>query len=249
MTFFSLLHNGKNHREILIRSLFFIVILFIFSKLWLVTDTTNIFDRHMMVWYIAITEIIILSLPQIQVDIENEIRNGDIVYYLFKPVSYLSIKITETLGAYLFRFLALTIIAIPYCIYMSGIHPPLVQLFISLILALIAGFIFIIFHAVIGLTAFKIQDATPIFWLWQRSSFLFGGMLLPLDFYPWYLQSISYCLPFAALLYAPARLVLSFSTESLITTLFGLFFWAIVGISLLIWLYGVMLKTLRINGG
>jgi len=249
MIFFSVVHNGNNRKEIIVRSLFFMVILYIFSNLWKITQFSNEADHHLMVWYLAVTELIMLSVPLVQVDIENDIRSGDVVYQLLKPVNYLFLKLADSLGALIFRFLVLAVITVPYCTYLSGFTPPPLLLAGTLLSALIAGIVFVIFHMMIGLTAFKLQDSTPIFWVWQRSGFLFGGMLLPLDYYPWYLKAFCAFLPFSALLYKPANLILHFSYLEYVSVLSGLLFWGAVGAICMNSLYLSMLKSLRVNGG
>lgn len=249
MTLYSLFHNGKNRKEIFVRSLFFIAILYIFSKLWQATQFSNQANQQLMVWYLMITELITLSIPLIQVDIENDIRSGDVVYQLLKPVNYLWLKISDSIGAFFFRFFTLMLIAIPFCTYLSGTFPSILFLTASLLTAVLAGLVFILFQTAIGLSAFKLQDSTPLFWIWQRSSFLFGGMLLPLDFYPWYLKSISFCLPFAALLYSPARLILDFNIEFFFIAIGGIFFWGFIAMILSRCLFFSLLKSLKINGG
>lgn len=249
MIFYSLLHNGKNRKEIFVRLSFFLVILYIFSKLWQATQFSDAASQQSMIWYLSVTELIVLSVPLIQVDIENDIRSGDIVYQLLRPINYLWLKISDSIGAFLFRFTVLMLIAIPFCAYLSSSIPPLPILFAAYLTAGIAGLVFILFHTTIGLLAFKLQDSTPIFWVWQRCSFLFGGLIIPLDFYPSYLKTASYFLPFASLLYGPARLILSFNFESFLIVLGGLLFWGCFALFLASWLYIRMLRELKVNGG
>jgi ABC-2 type transport system permease protein len=249
MIFYSLLHNGKNRKEIFIRSLFFLVILFIFSKLWQATQFSDGGNWPSMIWYLSVTELIVLSVPFIQIDIENDIRSGDVAYQLLKPIHYLWLKIADSIGAFLFRFTVLMIIAIPTCAYLSGYIPPPSILLLSYLTAGIAGLVFILFQTAIGLLAFKLHDATPIFWVWQRCSFLFGGLVIPLDFYPSFLKTASYFLPFASLLYGPASLILSFNAQDFLFVLGGLLFWGVAAVLLANGLYIRMLKSLKINGG
>ncbi len=202
-----------------------------------------------MIWYLSVTELIILSVPLIQVDIENDIRSGDVAYLLLKPISYLGIKISESIGAFLFRFIVLLFISIPFCTYLSGFTPQTFTLCVTYLLASLAGIVFIFFQAVIGLLAFKLQDAGPVFWIWQRCSFLFGGLLIPLDFYPSYLKTAAYFLPFASLLYAPAHIIFELNPINVLITVAGLLFWGAFAVILGLRLYTQMLKSLRINGG
>jgi ABC-2 type transport system permease protein len=242
-----MLHNGKNKKEVFVRSSFFLVILYIFSKLW--QATAGVADQQLMVWYLSVTELIVLSIPLVQVDIEDDIRSGDIVYQVLKPISYLWLKISDSIGAFLFRFTLLMGIAIPFCTYLSGFTPSFFILASAYLAAFFAGLVFILFHTSIGLLAFRLQDSTSIFWVWQRCSFLFGGLVIPLEFYPSYLKAASYFLPFASLLYGPARLVLEFNIENVLVTLGGLIFWGGAGLFLSKRLYVLMLRSLKINGG
>lgn len=243
------MHNGKNQKELFLRASFFLAILYIFSKLWQATQFSDAENQQLMIWYLSVTELIVLSVPLIQVDIENDIRSGDVVYQLLKPMNYLWLKISEYIGSFLFRFAALMLIAIPFCAYLSGFIPSFFILFATYLTAAIAGLIFILFQTTIGLLAFKLQDSTPIFWVWQRSSFLFGGLVIPLDFYPSCLKITAYFLPFASLLYGPGRLILSFNVENIFIVLGGLLFWGSFALFLANWIYIRMLKALKVNGG
>jgi ABC-2 type transport system permease protein len=247
--FYSFLHNGKNRKEILVRSLFFITILYIFSKLWQATQFSSASNPQTMIWYLSVTELIVLSIPLIQVDIENDIRSGDIIYQLLKPINYLGLKIFECIGAFLFRFIVLTLISIPFCTFLSGYTPPLSLLCSVYLIAGVSGLVFILFHMTIGLLAFKLQDSSPLFWVWQRCSFLLGGLVIPLDFYPTFLRKIAFFSPFASLLYAPARLIIELNVEKVLFVLAGLLFWGSIALFLASWLYSRMLKSLKVNGG
>lgn len=241
--FYSFLHNGKNRKEICIRSLFFIAILFIFSKLWEATGS----GFESMIWYLSVTEMILISVPFVQVDIESAIRTGDIVYHLTRPIHFLWIKVFECMGAFLFRFLVLLLVSIPFCAYLSGYVLSFSTLILAYTMAILAGIVFILFHVSIGLLSFQLHDATPVFWIWQRCSFLFGGLLIPLNYYPHGLKTASYFLPFASLLYNPGRLI--FDRSFVWMALAGLIFWGVMAVFLAQALYHRGLKSLKVNGG
>lgn len=249
LTWFSFLHNSKNRNEVLIRSAFFLAILFIFSKLWEITPFLDPENKQLMIWYLAVTETIVLAVPMIQVDIENDIRTGDIVYHLIKPTRYLTLKISEHIGSFFFRYLLLCMLSFPFCLFLSQITPSLTNLFFAFLMGTTSGLVIILFQICIGLSAFSLHDATPIFWLWQRGSFLFGGLLLPLDYYPTFLQKIAIYLPFSSLIYAPAHLVLHFSFQSCINVFLKIGIWSTVAFLCSNVLYFQMLRRLKVNGG
>lgn len=243
------LHHKRNQKEIVIRCLFYLVILFIFSRLWQATAFAEPAQSRGLLWYLAVTELIVMAPPPIQVEIEADIRSGDIVYQLIRPIDYLWLKVAEASGACLFRFLALMVAGLPWCALLAGQAPPPGPLLASLTTALLAALVFVLFQALIGLSAFLLQDPAPCYWLWQRASFIFGGMLLPLDFYPELLRKLTLMLPFASLLYAPAKLVMAFSWTGFLVTLAAILIWGLVAAWLAHAFYLKLLAALKINGG
>jgi ABC-2 type transport system permease protein len=101
----------------------------------------------------------------------------------------------------------------------------------------------------IGLTAFVVEDISAFQWIYQKMAFIFGGLLIPLDFYPAWLQAICRALPFSSIIYAPARL---FVTPSLaaFATVFGMqLVWIVALGTLLMLTYRRGITQLTINGG
>ena len=71
------------------RVAFYAVILLIFSRLWaVVIESGALAGRSAaeLLWYLAITEWVILSLPPVHLDIEQEVRSGDIACRLPRPL-------------------------------------------------------------------------------------------------------------------------------------------------------------------
>ena len=54
--------------------------------------------------------------------------------------------------------------------------------------------------------AFWIRDAGSVWFLYMKAVFILGGMIIPLELLPDWLERISLLTPFAAMAYAPARL-------------------------------------------
>ena len=72
---------------------------------------------------------------------------------------------------------------------------------------------------IIGLAAFVTEDVNAFVWIYQKMAFIFGGLIIPLDFYPAWMQTIARLLPFSAMLYLPAHLFVSPSLAALFYTL------------------------------
>src|SRR5215207_1193409 len=58
----------------------------------------------------------------------------------------------------------------------------------------------------IGLAAFWIEDTSGLALIYSRMTMILGGMLIPLELFPERMQPILRALPFAAIVYGPARM-------------------------------------------
>jgi ABC-2 type transport system permease protein len=142
------------------------------------------------------------------------------------------------------------LLGLPIVVYYVGwasvnwLHVPLVAL--VAMLALLLDFFAM---SLIGLLAFVAEDTQSFRIIYQKFVFILGGLMIPLDFLPDWLQDIARILPFNLTTYAPAKLFVAFSWAQ---------FWQIIGLQL-IWLtlLGTLLyyqyrwatQRLAVNGG
>ena len=103
--------------------------------------------------------------------------------------------------------------------------------------------------ALIGLSAFWVEDISAFMWIYQKLAFVLGGLLIPLDFYPTWLQSIAKSLPFAAMTYGPARLFVDPTPQAFFSTLSMQVIWITVFAALLALFYRKSITVLTVNGG
>jgi ABC-2 type transport system permease protein len=101
----------------------------------------------------------------------------------------------------------------------------------------------------IGLSAFVAEDVSAFMWIYQKLAFLFGGMLVPLDFYPGWLQAIAKALPFSSITYGPARLFVTPTAELFVSVLTLQLIWIAILALLLIFAYRRGVAYLTVNGG
>jgi ABC-2 type transport system permease protein len=125
----------------------------------------------------------------------------------------------------------------------------LVNLPLILLSLLLGCFINFFIYLTLALTAFWFEENTSFFWIYQKLVFTLGGMLLPIDLFPKWLQSLSHYLPFAYVTYAPAKLAVDFSLSDFcrlfpVQVLYlGVFF------ILAMVLYRKGVRNLNVNGG
>jgi ABC-2 type transport system permease protein len=236
---------------------FYAVILFIFSRLWEVVGSRGALAEALpgagareLLWYLAVTEWVMLSLPLVHLQIERDVRQGDLAYQLPRPISYLGARLAESAGDFALRASALAVAGAGLARWMSGGLPEDPRgLLLAIPLGVLAAWVGLCFHAAVGLCAVWLQDCSPVYWIWQKCAFLFGGLMLPLEVYPDWLREIALWTPFAALMHGPGRMVFGWQPELALWTAGKLLVWAVVASALLVWVYRRARTALDVNGG
>lgn len=242
--------------EMVLRTLFMALILYVFVQLWSVTyeamgrSTIAGFSVPQMVLYLMITESILLSRPRMAREIDQEVRAGDIAYQLIRPYDYVTFRLAAYLGERLPRLgiclavgtLLVLVYVGPVPIGPAGLLAALVVLALGLLLDF-GGTI------AVGLCAFWVEDTQPLALLYDRAIMLLGGLLLPLELFPDWIGAPLAALPFQLLLYAPARLAVSGDLTPLPGALAQLavtLALALLGVRLI---YSRAVRRLHANGG
>jgi ABC-2 type transport system permease protein len=237
------------------RVVFLGMILFIFSRVWETVlargaVTVSGAGKAELIWYLAVTEWCVLSVPPIFLAIEADVRSGDIACRLVRPVSYLGAQLAEALGETGLRLLILGPAGAAFAFALAGGWPadPRGLLF-ALPLGPLSSALAVLSTAAIGLSAFWIVDTSPIYWIWQKLAFVLGGLLLPLELYPDWLRALARFSPFPAMVWGPGRMAFGFAPEIALETLLELVAWsALVGAGLA-WLSRRARLRLTVNGG
>lgn len=235
------------------RSVLFVMILTIFSRLWQAVEAEGrlpSLSARELVWYLAVTEWIVIGLPQPHLSMEAEVRSGEFTAVLTRPVPWLAAKLAEALGALVVRLLVLGLAGFAAAYLLAGGLPrePL-GLLAVLPLGLLAGVLGTLIYALVGLCTFWLGDAAPVAWVVQKLLFLLGGMILPLAFYPPLLGEIAAWTPFAAMLSGPGRIALGADAAEGWKTAALLVAWTGAALGLLAWGWGRALKRVDGAGG
>lgn len=242
-------------RSVLVgRIVLFAIFVTLYARIWQLVGehgTLGEFGRTDLIWYLTITEWLALSLPPLHLDIEADVRNGNLAYLLPRPVSYLWLRFAEALGTLLVRMLGLGVFGFGMALYLGGGLPSggLLALVCGALTAVVAATLNLVFSAIIGLSAFFVEDASPAYWVWQKLSFVFGGLMFPLDIYPDAMQKIAHATPFPSLLYAPGRIAIGASPAFASESGLRLALWLGLAIVTANYAYRRALRALELNGG
>lgn len=243
--------------DLLSRSLTIVIFLFIFTQLWRVTyaaaagpdGTVAGLTLNETLWYLMLAETIVLSKPRFAQTIATAVKDGSIAYLLNKPYNFLLYQASVGLGDSLMH-MVFNALAGGLLVWALSGPPPAPGGWPLVLVAVALGWcIDFCISAVIGLAAFVTEDVSAFEWIYSKILFVLGGLLIPLDFYPAWLQQIALSLPFAYTIYGPARLFVDASPERFFDLLVGQAAW-LAGLALaaaLLYRRGV--AWLSINGG
>jgi ABC-2 type transport system permease protein len=238
--------------ELYARMAFVVVILGVFSALWRAASEAGLpvgVDRAGLVWYLAATEWIILSAPPIHVEIESEIRRGDIAYQLARPFSYLASLAAQGLGLLAVRAPLIGLAAWACAYAFTGTLPPASVLGYVIPFGIAAMGLVYALYVLVGLTAFWLGDVSPIFWITQKLLFVLGGLMLPLSIYPEWMQRAAYGTPFPVMLAGPAGFLIGASEAEAWRLAFDLVLWSgIIGAAAHL-MFRRAIRRLQVNGG
>jgi len=241
--------------ELIGRSLMIIPFMWIFYQLWKVTfaaagtDTVNGMTIYSTMWYLMMAETIELSRPRLSNTISDNVKDGSIAYILNKPYDFLLYQFSNSMGETIFRAVVNAVFGSIAVWWLVGPPPALLGWGFA-ILALFGTWIMnFCISCLIGLSAFIVEEVSPFVWIYQKLIFMLGGFLIPLDFYPDWLQSIARALPFAYMVYGPSKLLVAPTTELLVNILSLQLLWIIVLGAILVLAYRRGVTYLTVNGG
>jgi ABC-2 type transport system permease protein len=210
----------------LFRSIFFLIILFIFFSLWrVIYGSAGViagFTMTQTLWYLTFTETIEMSQTRLFVPISTEVKDGTVAYSLLRPYSYISYWVSRGMGENLVKMVPLLLEGFLMAFILVGPLPGYLGALPFGLLVIVGGILMgSLLQVTIGLLAFWFEEVTPFWWILQKITFVIGGLFLPIDFYPEWLQGIARATPFAFLAYWPASTWVNFSWERFLTTLAG----------------------------
>jgi ABC-2 type transport system permease protein len=208
--------------EVTSRILFLAIILFIFSRLWTVTyaetHASRLADLTLpeMLWYFTLAECIILSAPRVAPAVDEDVRTGSLAVQLIRPVSYPGYRLAVALGERCIRFaLNLMVGAAVTCWLVGPFNLQLTGVLFCLLTLPLAFVIDFLGNFLVGLFAFWLEDTSGLLLIYSRFTMILGGMLMPIELFPAAMKPLINALPFSALIYGPAKILIAPSSAML----------------------------------
>jgi ABC-2 type transport system permease protein len=164
-------------------------------------------------------------------EIGERIRSGDIVTDFYRPVDFLRYWLALDLGRATFQtiFRGLPPFLVGSFLFHLRLPESAVEVggfLVSLVLAVTASFAV---RFMLGMTAFWLLDSRGPAQVVSVSWLFFAGFILPIDFFPAWLETVARALPFAAMLQVPIEVFLGKHVGvDLLTTLAQQLAWVVV---------------------
>ncbi|NLV92502.1 MAG: ABC transporter permease [Firmicutes bacterium] len=233
-----------------------VMFVFIFTQLWRVAygsaGLTNLrgYTLAEVIWYFMFAEAIVLSHPRLTDTIDFEVKQGSIAYGLTKPYSYLLYHYATFLAEVSLRFVINVLIGSLVVMLTIG-NPPvtfsgLPNLLLSVLLSSAVQFCLLM---AIGLAAFWLEDTRSIYFIYQKFLFLLGGMLLPLELFPRFIQKMAGLLPLRYVVHGPAKMFVKYDSAHWRQLTAGQIGWLLALALIVTGIYRMGVKKLNVNGG
>ncbi len=235
-------------------TLFLALAIFVFVYLWRATyagqERLAGYTLPQMIWYLVLTETLVVSAPRVHMKMDADVKSGDLAHWLNKPFSYLGFQFS----GYVVELAVRTVICLAVGGAVAGFMVGGFDLDPRSLLPVAVAFLcsqtvqFLI-AAAIGLSAFWLEDVNGVYLVVDRTKWILGGLLLPVEVFPDALRRLAAALPFQYLLSGPARLLVHFSWDAFFALLARQLLWLAVALAVcgLLWRRGV--RRLDINGG
>ena len=173
------------------RILFLTTVLYVFMRLWSVVyaglgaEQLGGLTQAQMLWYLVATESILMSMPRLWYEVDQDVRTGALAVQLVRPLSYAGTHFGRSMGERIVRFtinlavgsVIALLLAGPIAFSISGLAMFLLVLPMAFVIDFLGALL-------VGLCAFWLESTQGIALIYSRLMMLLGGLMLPLDVYP-----------------------------------------------------------------
>lgn len=241
--------------DLLVRTIFLLIILYVFVQLWTVTyegagrDVIGGYRYDELIWYLIFSESMVMAVPRLHLTVSDEVKTGGIAYLLSRPMSYILYRLAEFAGEYAVRLLTNLLVGGLLGVWLFG--PPSFGWGWAGFVLVAAGAMVLNFtvRMILSLAAFWVEETQGLIIVYDKLVFTVGGMLLPLELLPDTVRGVCSWLPFPAMIYYPVKTVIHFDGQRMVEMLGIQLAWGAVLGAVLWMVYRMGVKKLNVNGG
>jgi ABC-2 type transport system permease protein len=191
--------------SIFVGPLYFIVQYFIWTSVYGSKGTLNGMQLEQMLTYFGATALIgYLTMDFADWNLQMLVRTGKFLTFALRPIHHRFFALSQKLGhrilGFFFEFLPCLLI-FQFVFKINMIPKHIGWTLLSIIFAFLMNFYI---NYIIGMTAFWLVQSSGIRRVFQVLSSIFSGALIPLVFFPEFMQKLLFFLPFQYVTYVPS---------------------------------------------
>jgi len=231
--------------------------IFIFAQLWGATFEAQAataiagLTLNQTIWYFVWAEMIQMGKIRHVRTVSQEVKDGSLAYTLGRPYNYLLYHFASGIGDVIIQAGVLLVAGgLVAWTQVGALRTFRLETLPALLLITALAFVLdYCVTSIIALLAFFMEDVSSLQFIYHKIVFVLGGLLIPVDFLPDWLQSIARVLPFNLVVYAPAKLFVAWDGGQFVYSLGLQMVWIGILAGLLTVLYRYGTRRLTINGG
>lgn len=160
-----------------------------------------------LVWYVVFTEMATVCHETRLIEtVGQDIASGRLDVDLLRPRSVILVRLTTEAGTVMARLAVCAAAGAVLGLVLAGAPPDAVALALAVPSTVLAVVLNVTVQHLVAGSAFWVGESRTAWFLYQKLVFVVGGMLLPLEVMPDWMERVARLLPFMAMVYAPARL-------------------------------------------
>lgn len=200
-----------------------LLFIFIFTSLWKVIYSNPAsaalgpsFDINSIISYAVFAMIAKISFTMDDELTIQRVRTGDISLLLIKPFNYFFMNLSECVGQSFFHFIArgVPLIILSILVFHVELPTDIETCFLYMISAVLGYAIMFSMNFIVGLLSFWFIEVFSFQLMKYGMFILFSGGMLPIDFFPDFMQPMINFLPFKYILYVPTSILIGHFPES-----------------------------------
>ena len=232
--------------------------IFIFTSLWkavfLQADESSRagFTMETILAYAVFAMILKISFTQDDMMTSQKIRTGAMAMDLIKPIKYMYMSFSECIGQSVFHWFSRSLPLLIFSVFLFDISLPTdpARYYYLLVSGTFGYLILFQINFLIGLLAFWFIENFAFQLMKFSLITLFSGAILPVDFFPSYLQGFISWIPFKYIFYVPTAIFTGHMTgPPVFESIFRQFIWIIVLYIFAEWMWKRGSAKLVIQGG
>lgn len=233
----------------------YILLIIIFGSIFLITPfeelpSTIALNAPMMIWYIIVTELVTFSGGgQNFHDIRSDVLGGQFSASLQRPKSYFRTKMWTWVGTNIVRSSVFLMGGLVLgLIFTKNLPYSPLQLPFLILSIYIGTLIYSAVYFILGVIEVWGPYARPSMWISQKLAFLLGGLILPLQLYPDWLQTVAWLTPYPAMLNIPGKIAFDPSLNEMALNLGVQILWLVIILAAALFMQDRAYKTILKRG-